>query len=101
LAWAVVGVYLALIPALLGRALSSESPALAGGVLAAVLVWSVVAQLVSARRTVRTAQGLGLVLLVGSLSLLAATGAGSLPATLGSALLAGAGHGLTLGGAAR
>ena len=101
LAWAVVGVYLALTPALLGRALHSDSPALAGGVLGAVLVWSLLAQLASTRRTAHAAQQLGVVALVGSLLLLAATGAGSLPATLGAALLAGAGHGLAFGGAAR
>ncbi|MDJ1131274.1 MFS transporter [Streptomyces iconiensis] len=101
LAWAVVGIYLALVPALLGRAPHGDNPAVSGGVLGAVLVWSMLAQLVSARRTARTAQCLGVAALIASLLLLAATGATSLPATLGSALLAGTGHGLAFSGAAR
>ncbi|WP_326685967.1 MULTISPECIES: MFS transporter [unclassified Streptomyces] len=101
LAWAVVGIYLALVPALLGRALHSDHPALTGGVLGAVLAWSLPAQLIGSRRTAQTAQQLGVVALTASLLLLAGTGAASLPATLGSALLAGAGHGLAFSGAAR
>ncbi|MGI5346827.1 MFS transporter [Streptomyces sp. CA-250714] len=101
LAWAVVGIYLALVPALLGRSLHSDNPALSGAVLGGVLAWSLLAQLVGARCAAQTAQQLGVAALTGSLLLLAATGAASLPATLGSALLAGLGHGLAFSGAAR
>ncbi|WP_301130327.1 MFS transporter [Streptomyces cacaoi] len=101
LAWAVVGVYLALVPALLEKTPHGDSPALSGGVLGTVLVCSLLSQLGGARRAAHTAQRLGLGALVASLLLLAATGAASLPATLGSALLAGAGHGLAFSGAAR
>lgn len=101
LAWAVIGIYLALVPALLGRALHNDNPAVAGGVLGAVLVWSLLAQLGGARCAARAAQQAGVAALTASLLLLAATGAASLPATLGAALLAGTGHGLAFSGAAR
>ncbi|WP_338018222.1 MFS transporter [Streptomyces taklimakanensis] len=101
LAWAVVGIHLALVPALLERALHSGGPAAAGGVLGAVLAWSLPAQLAGARRTAQRAQYLGVAALTGSLLLLAVAGTASLPAMLGSALLAGAGHGAAFGGAAR
>ncbi|MGW2324305.1 MFS transporter [Streptomyces sp. NPDC001700] len=101
LAWAVVGIYLALLPALLEQTPHGAHPALVGGVLGSVLVWSLLAQLASARRTAYAAQRYGLAALAGSLVLLAATGAASLPATLGSTVLAGIGHGLAYSGAAR
>lgn len=101
LAWAVVGIYLALLPALLEQTPHGDHPALTGGVLGSVLVWSLLAQLAGARRTAYAAQRYGLAALAGSLVLLAATGAASLPATLGSAVLAGIGHGLAYSGAAR
>ncbi|OEV12365.1 MFS transporter, partial [Streptomyces nanshensis] len=100
-AWAVVGLQLALVPALLARTPHGGGPALTGGVLAAVLVWSVLTQFAAARCSALAAQLLGVAALSGSLSLLAATGATSLTGTLGSALLAGTGHGLAVGGAAR
>ncbi|MCT2588617.1 MFS transporter [Streptomyces sp. N2-109] len=101
LAWAVVGIYLALLPALLGQTLHTDNPALTGGVLGAVLSCSLLAQLAGTRCTAHIAQQLGTAALTVSLLLLAATGAASLPATLASALLAGAGHGLAFSGAAR
>ncbi|WP_244502334.1 MFS transporter [Streptomyces oceani] len=101
LAWAVVGIFLALLPALLVRELPDADPALTGAVLGSLLVWSLLAQLLGARCTVRTAQRLGVVALTGSLLLLASTGGGSLSGTLGSALLAGTGHGLAFSGATR
>ncbi|WP_421108066.1 MFS transporter [Streptomyces sp. NEAU-S77] len=101
LAWAVVGIYLALLPALLEQTPHGDHPALTGGVLGSVLVWSLLAQLAGARRTAYAAQRYGLAALAGSLVLLASTGAASLPATLGSAVLAGIGHGLAYSGAAR
>lgn len=101
LSWAVVGIYLALVPALLEQTLQSDNPALSGGVLGAVLAWSLLAQLAGARCDSYTAQRLGVVILTASLLLLAVTQATSLPATLGSALLAGAGHGLAFSGATR
>ncbi|EFL26616.1 putative major facilitator superfamily (MFS) transporter [Streptomyces himastatinicus ATCC 53653] len=101
LAWAVVGIYLALLPALLEQTPHGDHPALTGGVLGSVLVWSLLAQLAGARRTAYAAQRYGLAALAGSLVLLASTGAASLPATLGSTVLAGLGHGLAYSGAAR
>ncbi|WP_413114929.1 MFS transporter [Streptomyces sp. CY1] len=101
LAWAVVGIYLALLPALLERTPHGDHPALTGGVLGSILLWSVPAQLAGARCTPYTAQRFGLAGLAGSLLLLASTGASSLPATLGSTVLAGIGHGLAYSGAAR
>ena len=101
LAWAVVGIYLALLPALLEQTPHGDHPALTGGVLGSVLLWSLLAQLTGARRTAYAAQQYGLAALAGSLLLLASTGASSLPATLGSTVLAGIGHGLAYSGAAR
>ncbi|MFE9009642.1 hypothetical protein ACFYOY_47600, partial [Streptomyces sp. NPDC007875] len=104
LAWAVVGIYLALLPTLLGQTLHGDHPALTGGVLGSVLVRSVPALLAGARRTPYAAQRLGLAGLAGlagSLLLPASTGASSLPATLGSTVLAGIGHGLAYSGAPR
>ncbi|MEW2221756.1 MFS transporter [Streptomyces sp. NPDC006990] len=101
LAWAVVGIYLALLPALLARTSRGAGPALAGGVVAAVLVCSVLTQCAGIRRSARSARALGLAALTASLVLLAASGAASLHATLVSALLAGSGHGLAVSGAAR
>lgn len=101
LAWAVVGIYLALLPALLARTSRGAGPALAGGVVAAVLVCSVLTQCAGARGSARSARLVGLAALIASLLLLAAGGAASLPATLVSALLAGSGHGLAVSGAAR
>ncbi|MDI3406415.1 MFS transporter [Streptomyces cavernicola] len=100
LAWAVVGIYLALVPALLERSLHSDNPALSGAVLAAVLGWSLLAQLAAARWSTHLTQLLGVAGLTASLILLAVTGAASLPATIGSALLAGGAHGLAFSGAA-
>ncbi|WP_236570837.1 MFS transporter [Streptomyces sp. GF20] len=101
LAWAVVGIYLALLPSLLARTPHGGGPALSGGVLAMVLLWSILAQLAGARGSVRGVQQTGVIALIASVLLLAATQAASLPATLGSALLAGAGHGLAYSGATR
>ncbi|MGW6061661.1 MFS transporter [Streptomyces sp. NPDC055189] len=101
LAWAVLGIYLALLPSLLAHTPHGDNPALAGGVLAMILLCSVLTQLAAANCAARTAQFVGIAILTASLILLAATGAVSLPATLGSALLAGTGHGCAYSGAAR
>lgn len=101
LAWAAVGIHLALVPALLTRTLRTDDPALSGGVLGAVLGCSVLAQLAAMRRAVGAVQLCGIALLVAALAPVALTGALSLAATLASALLTGAGHGLVLSGATR
>ncbi|NJQ05371.1 MFS transporter [Streptomyces lonarensis] len=101
LAWAVLGIYLALVPALLVRALGTDDAALTGAVLAAVLICSLVAQLAATRRGTTGAQQLGVALLGGSLLLLALSGASSLALTLAAAVPAGVGHGLAFSGAAR
>ena len=101
LAWAVVGIYLALVPSLLARTLRNDDPALTGVLLAGVLICSLLTQLAAAQHRAHNAQRVGLAALIASLLLLAATGSSSLPATLGAAALAGAGHGPTFSGAVR
>lgn len=99
LAWAVVGLFLAVVPALLDRAAQVDT-ATTGFVLGAVLVCSAAAQPLVVRVGVRSAQLAGLAGLFTSLCLLASTGGGSIPITLCAAVVAGAGHGLAYGGAA-
>ncbi|NJP65906.1 MFS transporter [Streptomyces sp. ventii] len=101
LAWAVLGIYLALVPALLVRELGTDDAALTGAVLAAVLICSLVAQLGATRSGTTHSQRLGVALLGVSLLLLGVSGASSLPLTLAAAVPAGIGHGLAFSGAAR
>ncbi|MFX4294833.1 MFS transporter [Streptomyces bohaiensis] len=101
LAWAVLGIYLALVPALLVRAVGTDDAALTGAVLAAVLICSLAAQLAATRSGTARSQQLGVTLLGVSLLLLALSGASSLALTLTAAVPAGVGHGLAFSGAAR
>ncbi|MFC7344390.1 MFS transporter [Saccharopolyspora griseoalba] len=94
LAWAVVGLFLSLIPSLLGA-----GPAITGGVLGSVLIFSVLVQPLVGRLGARRAQLLGLGALLLSLVLLAATAGASLLVTFPMAVAAGLGHGLVYGGA--
>ncbi|MFC4005421.1 MFS transporter [Prauserella oleivorans] len=99
LAWAVAGLFLAVIPTLLDRS-TQTNPAVTGCILGAVLVCSVLTQPFVATIGARTAQLAGLAALLVSLGVLALTAGGSTSATLGAAVVAGAGHGLAYGGAA-
>ncbi|MFB9801794.1 MFS transporter, partial [Streptomonospora salina] len=99
LAWTAAGLFLAVIPAALGRAAGIDDLAVTGGVVGAVLACSVPAQPVAARLGAPLAQVAGLGALACSLAVLAVTGGGSLPATLLAAVAAGTGHGLAYGGA--
>ncbi|WP_243795399.1 MFS transporter [Saccharopolyspora gloriosae] len=99
LAWTVVGIFLAVVPVLLDRAGHADL-AVIGCVLGAVLVCSASAQPLVLRFGARPAQLAGLGGLFVSLVLLALTGGGSLPITLGAAVVAGVGHGFAYGGAA-
>ncbi|GAB2736390.1 MFS transporter [Salinifilum aidingensis] len=99
LAWAVAGLFLSVIPTLLGRS-DQTNLAVTGGVLGAVLICSVLTQPLVPRLGVRRAQLLGLAALLAGLLVLALTAAESTALTLCAAVVAGAGHGLAFGGAA-
>ncbi|MEB3370778.1 MFS transporter [Saccharopolyspora mangrovi] len=99
LAWTAVGLFLALIPALLDRAGHTDL-AVSGCVLGSVLIVSVLTQPLVTRLGARRAQLHGLGALFTSLVLLALTGGGSATFALVAAVTAGAGHGLAYGGAA-
>ncbi|MER5390314.1 MFS transporter [Saccharopolyspora sp. NPDC002686] len=99
LAWTVAGLFLAVIPALLDRAVAGNQ-AVIGGILGAVLICSVLTQPLVPRISTRYAQLTGLGALLVSLGLLAVDAGGSIPIALVAAVVAGAGHGLAYGGAA-
>jgi len=100
LAFAVMGLFLTLIPTYAGELARSGNLALAGGAVALMLACSVLAQLGGYGRPGRTLQLRGLPLLAAGLALLAATHVvSSLPLLLAAAAAAGAGQGLVfLGG---
>ncbi|WP_298176055.1 MFS transporter [Saccharomonospora sp.] len=100
LAWAVAGLFLAVIPSVLDRAARIDNVAVIGSVVGAVLLCSVLSQPFVARWGARLAQLMGLGALAISLVALAATGGGSLSITMVAAAAAGIGHGLAYGGAA-
>lgn len=104
LAFAVIGLFLTLVPTYVGRLSGSENLLLSGAAVALLLVCSAVAQLAGYGRRARTLELLGLPLLSAGLVLLAVAGLSS-SARFSSALLlaatliAGTGHGLAfLGG---
>lgn len=98
LAWTVAGLFLAVIPAVLGRAAQIGNLALTGGIVAAVLACSVLVLPLIPRCGPGTAQFVGLGALLGSLIALTLTGGSSLPVTMAAAIAAGVGHGLAYGG---
>lgn len=100
LAWAVAGLFLAVIPAVLNRTAGINNLAVIGGVVGAVLVCSMAAQPFVARCGAGPAQLVGLSALLLSLLALAVTGGGSLSITMVAAAAAGVGHGLAYSGAA-
>ncbi len=99
LAWTVAGLFLAVIPAILGRAAQITNLAITGGVVGAVLACSVLAQPLIVRCGARVSQLTGLGALSVSLGALAVTGGSSVPVTMLAAVAAGIGHGLAYGGA--
>ncbi|WP_345359564.1 MFS transporter [Saccharopolyspora cebuensis] len=99
LAWTAAGLFLAVIPAALGRAAGVDDLAVIGGVLAAVLLCSALTQPLVPRLGARRAQLAGLAGLAVGLAALAFTGGGSVPVTLLAAVATGLGHGLAYGGA--
>ncbi len=98
LAWTTAGLFLAVIPAVLSRHAGIDNLAVIGGIVGAVLAFSVLSQPLVARCGARPAQLVGLGALLLSLGVLALTGGGSLPVTLLAAVAAGLGHGLAYGG---
>ncbi|GAB3456826.1 MFS transporter [Streptomonospora sediminis] len=99
LAWTAAGLFLAVIPAALGRAAGIDDLAVTGGLVGAVLACSALSQPLAARCGPAAAQLTGLGALACALTVLAATGGGSLPAVLAAAATAGIGHGMAYGGA--
>ena len=100
LAFAVMGLFLTLIPVYVATLAHSGNLALAGTAVALLLACSVLAQFAGYGGPARTLQLRGLPLLAAGLALLAATRAvSSLPLLLAAAAVAGAGQGLVfLGG---
>ncbi|SFE29288.1 Predicted arabinose efflux permease, MFS family [Actinopolyspora alba] len=99
LAWTGAGLFLAVVPVVLGRRAGIENPAITGALLCAVLTCSVLIQPLVTRFGPRLAQLLGLGALLSGLVLLALTGGGSLSVTAIAAVATGIGHGLTYSGA--
>lgn len=100
LAWTAAGLFLAVIPAVLGRTARIDNLAITGGIVGAVLACSVLSQPLVARCGAHFAQLAGLSALLVSLGALAVTGGGSVPVTVIAAVTSGIGHGLAYGGAA-
>ncbi|RLU81331.1 MFS transporter [Streptomyces griseocarneus] len=100
LAFAVVGVSLALVPAYVGKLSDSDNLALAGGAVTLMLASSCLAQLATYGREALTLQIAGLALLAVGLVLLAvAGGTSSLPLLLAATVIGGVGQGMAfLGG---
>jgi predicted MFS family arabinose efflux permease len=100
LAFAVIGLFLALIPTYVAALANSANLLLGGGAVALMLACSAIAQLVSYGRPARSLQCVGLPLLAAGLGLLALAGTlSSLVLLLGATALAGIGQGLVfLGG---
>jgi MFS family permease len=100
LAFAVLGLFLTLVPTYVAALSGSGNLLLAGAAVAVLLVFSAVAQLVGYGRRPRTLELLGLPLLSAGLVLLAvAGGLTSEPLLLAATVIAGTGHGLAfLGG---
>jgi len=99
LAWTAAGLFLSVIPVLLGRA-GLGNLAVIGGVLGTVLVCSLLTQPLVAAVGARTAQLTGLAAVFAGLVMLALSAEGPVPLSLAAAVVAGTGHGLAYGGAA-
>jgi MFS family permease len=102
LAWVVTALFLALSPTILRTLLDSNNSVVAGGVVALMLVTSVLAQLGGRGRDHVTLQIVGLVLLIAALGMfVSAASTDSLSLCAASAAVAGAGQGLAFSGSAR
>lgn len=99
LAWTTAGLFLAVVPAILGREAGIANVAVTGGVAGAVLACSVLSQPLVARWGAHLGQLAGLAALLAGLVALAVTGGGSVLVTMIAAVAAGLGHGLAYGGA--
>lgn len=99
LAWTAAGLFLAIIPILLGRS-GQRDMAVTGGILGAVLVFSALTQPLVRTVGPRRAQLAGLGALLVSFALLATASGGATFVMLTAAMVAGAGHGLAHAGAA-
>lgn len=100
LAWAVVGLFLTLVPSYVVMLTGSRNLALGGGMAALLLGCSAVAQVAAYGRPARLVLGTGLSLLAAGLVMLGAAGAtASLPLLLGATVVGGAGQGLAFLGA--
>lgn len=98
--WAVVGLFLGLVPSVLARASGDVGGTALGAVASVVVLASVPAQFVLSRLGTRRAQRCGLALLAAGSLVLATTGTSpSVPVLLATAVVAGFGHGLAYGGA--
>lgn len=98
-AWLAMTLFLSVIPALLLRSAGITSPAISGGVLAAMLACSMLTQPLVVRYSADRLQRVGLLALLVSLVGLAVDGGSSLVPTLACAVMAGLGHGLAYSGA--
>ena len=95
LAFAVIGLFLALIPTYVASLAHSTNLVLGGGAVAVMIACSVIAQIAAHRRPSSTTQTVGLCLLAAGLILLAVAGsASSLALLLISTAIGGLGHGL-------
>lgn len=98
--WAVVGLFLGLVPSALARDGSGAGVTALGAVASVVVLAALPVQALLPRRGAGRAQLAGLALLALGLVGWTATGAAaSLPVTLATAVVAGVGHGLAYGGA--
>jgi MFS family permease len=96
--WAVVALYLSIIPSYASDLLGTHNLALMAAIAAVALVSSFATQVVSQRRQAspRASQAAGLAILaVGLVALVVASPLHSLAALLAGSIVAGAGHGIT------
>ncbi len=100
IAFAVTGLFLALIPTLVATLTGSTNPLLGGGVAGLILAASALTQVASYRSTTPRGELTGLLILASGLGiLLLSVTTGSLPPLLAASVVAGVGHGLVfLGG---
>lgn len=107
LGWSAVGVFLALLPSVAASVLGTQSLAVPGAVIGAVLLCSAASQIFAARCRPRTAQTMGLSALAAGLGLLLGAHlplfeqTGALLMIAAAAVLTGVGHGLSYWGANR
>ncbi|HVX33269.1 MAG TPA: MFS transporter [Solirubrobacterales bacterium] len=96
LAFAVIGVCLALVPSYVAELTGDDNLMLGGGAVALMLAFSVAAQLLGHGRPAAALESAGVPLLAAGLALLILAGAAdSLPLLLAAIAVAGAGQGLT------